>query len=322
MVAAGGPKTPTTIQVHGGVLGTYVPPELTDSLQFLRQAVGAFKPAQAVNVVNTLLRLGYTSDEVLPPVRYIVSKVLSSRPCISYLVLGERHAGNGSAAVPVLRHAVDGSPSRRTSEAHKKAKATTHDGSLAGWTSVPAAGNSPPAGFGHGADGDDGSWSRIVLGALGHCGSTAVGLARAGARARPLLASVQRRPGKSARRPPGLNGRASTPSMRGATPTSRSGTPRSSKEMSGGGGSTFNTPRDVYTPSARPATSVGGRRGKGIRLDLLTAPPINHLLARQDEPDLALLPNTSGFSFGENGYIFLLVLISMAQVRVEFVRVV
>ena len=306
MVAAGGPKAPTTIQVNGGVLGTFVPPELTDSLQFLRQAVGAFKPVQAVNVVNTLLRLGYTSDEVLPPVRYIVSKVLSSRQCRSYLVLGERHAGSGSAVV--LSHAGDSSPSRRSSEAHKS---TTHDGLLVSWTSMGAAGNGAQIGFGQGGHDDDGSWSRIVLGALGHCSSTAIGLARAGARARPLLASVQRRPGKSARRP-GLNGRANTPSMHGGTPTPRTNTPRSDKETSGG--STSNTPRDVYTPSVRPATSVGGRRGKGIRLDLLTAPPINHLLARQDEPDLALLPNTSGFSFGENGYIFLLVLISMAQV--------
>ena len=52
----------------------------------------------------------------------------------------------------------------------------------------------------------------------------------------------------------------------------------------------------------------------GLGLDLITAPALNHQLARQDDIDLNLIPGTSGFSFGENGYIFLLVFMSMAQV--------
>ena len=86
----GGPKLPVVVQVHSGVLGSYVPPELTESLHFLQHAVGSMKPVQAISVVNTLLRLGYESEAVLPSVRYTVSKVLSNRACISHLVLSAR----------------------------------------------------------------------------------------------------------------------------------------------------------------------------------------------------------------------------------------
>ena len=266
----------------------------------------------------------YTHAEVGPSVHYIVSKVLSNRACISYLVLGERHSGISDDNAGGGANSVDGTSTRHGGgggSALNTSRSTATTVSLISASATGGGGTSGGGGGGSGGGGGGGSgkeltrkkgcaWTRLVLGALGHCNTTAAQLARAGSVARPVLAKVQRRLFKSAMRrrappPQQQQQQYQQQQQQQQLQQQRLGTPNTRND---------NNISATATPAAsRPTTSVGGR-GHGIRLDLTTAPPINHQLARQDDPDLKLLPNTSGFSFGENGYVFLLVLVSMAQV--------
>ena len=276
VAAAGGPVGPLVIHVHGGVLDDFVPPELIDSLEILKSSVGAMLPNQAVAVVNTLLRLGYRNATILPAVRYMVFKVLSNKACISFLVFGERHVEHNTAS--------DAASAPNTSGNMKSAK-TYSDPGVLDRSGRP-------------------SWSRMVEGALTHCAATNSRLSRAGARARVSLATLPKRVLKANRR----RGNALLPAHfaggRAGTPR-RLGTPASNASHESG----RSTPRSLQSSKGKSQNHTG------IRLDLASAPPINHQLARQDHADLMLIPSTSGFSFGENGYIFLLVLLSIAQAR-------